>query len=98
MNILVLNLYNSFLRLHIKIFRTPDRKFIYSKQLTPNRNLWKDTEFDSLDQIKGEVFGEIINGYIITQNLLGMDFIDDLMTPMLNINDGVEEEKKEISV
>ncbi len=90
MNLLVLELYNAFLKMYIKVFRTPQKKYIYSKQLTPVRNQYIDTEHENLDKIKGDILGEIINGYVITQNILGIDFIDELLDPF---NKAIEENK-----
>jgi hypothetical protein len=110
MNLLVLELYNAFLKMSIKVFRTPQKTYIYSKQLTPVRNQYKDTEYANLDEIKGDILGEIINGYVITQNMLGIDFIDNLLEPVNNAikenkllgtideNDGQEETKKSIEI
>jgi len=97
MNLLVLNLYNAFLKMSIKVFRTPEKTYIYSKQLTPVRNQYYDTEHKTLDEIKGDILGEIINGYVITQNILGIDFIDGLLEPVhkaINENKLLENEKK----
>jgi len=100
MNLLVLELYNAFLKMSIKVFRTPQKTYIYSKQLTPVRNQYKDTEHEYLDEIKGDILGEIINGYVITQNILGIDFIDDILDPInkaIKENKG-QEEKKSIEI
>jgi len=97
MNLLVLNLYNNFLKMSIKVFRTPEKTYIYSKQLTPVRNQYIDTEYTTLDEIKGDILGEIINGYVITQNILGIDFIDGLLEPVhkaIKENKLLENEKK----
>ena len=92
MDISIVELYNSYLKMGIKIFRTPEKKFRYSKQITPMRNIWIDTIYDNLDDFKGELLGEIINGYIITQNQLGLDFIDTLMKPIEDSKKSIEQD------
>tara|TARA_E500000318_G_scaffold83840_2_gene79534 strand:- start:1849 stop:2118 length:270 start_codon:yes stop_codon:yes gene_type:complete len=82
MDISIIELYNSYLKMGIRILRTPDRKFKYSKQITPLRNIWVDTIYEDLDEFKGEILSEIINGYKITHNQLGLDFIDTIMKPI----------------
>lgn len=83
-DITVFELYNSFLKLHIRIKRTKNKTFKYCQQITPMRNIWTEEIYDSLDNnnIKSLIMTEIINGYTIKQNLLGLDFIDDIMTPI----------------
>lgn len=106
MNLLVLELYNSFLKMSIKVFRTPKKTFIVSKQLTPVRNQFLDEEYLTLEEIKGDILGEIINGYVITQNILGIDFIDCLLEPinkaLLEVQQSEDnkpqEEKKSIEI
>jgi len=83
----------------IQIFRTPKKTYIVSKQLTPVRNQYYDTEYTSLDDMKGDLLSEIINGYVITQNMLGIDFIDSLLEPInIAIEDNGCEEMKSIGV
>ena len=80
-NIEVFSLYNSFVNLSIEIFRTKDKKFIYKQQLSPARNLYFEKEYDELGyELKSLILCEIINGYEIKTNLLGLDFVDDLMS------------------
>lgn len=80
MNITLLTLYHPMLKMSITLKRTPEKKYIYSKQITPVRNIWTDQVIDDLESIKGDMMGEIINGYEIKQNMLGMDFIDDVLS------------------
>ena len=77
MDITVAELYNPFLKMAIIIKRTKDKKYKYCKQITPNRNVWVN-EIKDIEYIKKDLFGEIINGYQIKSNLLGIDFIDDI--------------------
>ena len=76
MDITLLELYNPFCKLSIIVKRTKDKKYKYCKQITPRRNMWIDEIYDDLDYIKKDLFGEMINGYEIKSNILGMDFID----------------------
>ena len=80
-NIEVFSLYNNFVKLSINIYRTKDRKFIYKQQLAPARNLYFEKEYPELNyELKSLILCEVINGYIIKTNLLGLDFVDDLMS------------------
>jgi len=80
-NIEVFSLYNSFVNLSIEIFRTKDKKFIYKQQLAPARNLYFEKMYDCLGyELKSLILCEIINGYEIKSNLLGLEFVDDLMS------------------
>ena len=80
-NIEVFSLYNSFVKLSIEIFRTKDKKFIYKQQLAPARNLYFEKAYDCLGyELKSLILCEIINGYEIKSNLLGLDFVDELMS------------------
>ena len=92
MDISIIELYNSYLKMGIKIFRTPNKKFKYSKQITPLRNIWIDTIYDNLDDFKGEILGEIINGYVITFNQLGLNFIDEIMQPIEDSKKPIEQD------
>jgi hypothetical protein len=79
-NIEVFSLYNKFVKLSIEIFRTKDKKFIYKQQLAPARNLYFEKMYDCLGyELKSLILCEIINGYEIKSNLLGLEFVDDLM-------------------
>jgi len=80
-NIEVFGMYNNFVKLSIEIFRTKDKKFIYKQQLAPARNLYFEKEYDELGyELKSLILCEIINGYEIKTNLLGLEFVDDLMS------------------
>jgi hypothetical protein len=80
-NIEVFSLYNKFVKLSIEIFRTKDKKFIYKQQLAPARNLYFEKMYDCLGyELKSLILCEIINGYEIKSNLLGLEFVDDLMS------------------
>tara|TARA_R110000751_G_scaffold49992_2_gene110859 strand:+ start:910 stop:1170 length:261 start_codon:yes stop_codon:yes gene_type:complete len=80
-NIEVFSLYNNFVKLSINIYRTKDRKFIYKQQLAPARNLYFEKEYPELNyELKSLILCEVINGYIIKTNLLGLDFVDELMS------------------
>ena len=79
MDINVLEMYNVEMKLGVVIKRTPTRKYKYCTQISPARNLWAEDEFDTLGEIKGKILGEIVNGYTIRQNLLGLDFIDSIL-------------------
>jgi len=79
-NIEVFSLYNEVVKLSIEIFRTKDKKFIYKQQLAPARNLYFEKMYDCLGyELKSLILCEIINGYEIKSNLLGLEFVDDLM-------------------
>tara|TARA_R110001592_G_scaffold320295_1_gene598213 strand:+ start:640 stop:921 length:282 start_codon:yes stop_codon:yes gene_type:complete len=80
MDINVLEMYNVEMKMGVVIKRTPTRKYKYCTQISPVRNIWTDEEFDTLGEIKGKILGEIINGYTIKQNLLGLDFIDSILS------------------
>lgn len=79
MDINVLEMYNAEMKLGVVIKRTPTRKYKYCTQISPVRNIWTEDEFDTLGEIKGKILGEIVNGYTIRQNLLGLDFIDSIL-------------------
>ena len=80
-NIEVFGMYNKFVKLSIEIFRTKDKKFIYKQQLSPARNLYFEKEYDELGyELKSLILTEIINGYEIKTNLLGLDFVDNLLS------------------
>jgi len=79
-NIEVFSLYNEVVKLSIEIFRTKDKKFIYKQQLSPARNLYFEKQYDELGyELKSLILCEILNGYEIKTNLLGLEFVDDLM-------------------
>ncbi len=80
MDVNVLEMYNVEMKLGVVIKRTPTRKYKYCTQISPVRNVWSDEEFDTLGEIKGKILGEIVNGYTIKQNLLGLDFIDSILS------------------
>jgi hypothetical protein len=80
MDINVLEMYNVEMKMGVVIKRTPTKTYKYCTQISPARNIWSDEEFDCLDQIKGKILGEIVNGYTIKQNLLGLDFIDSILS------------------
>tara|TARA_Y100000114_G_C11528298_1_gene216782 strand:- start:144 stop:530 length:387 start_codon:yes stop_codon:yes gene_type:complete len=90
MDITLLQLYNPMLKMSVKLSRTSNKKYKLSKQITPVRNVWVDDLYDNLDDIKGLLIGEIINGFDIKVNNLGIDFIDELLEP---INKAIEEDK-----
>ena len=80
-NIEVFSLYNEFVKLSITIFRTKTKKFLYKQQLAPARNLYFEKEYDELGyDLKSLILCEVINGYEIKTNLLGLDFVDELMS------------------
>jgi len=90
MDITLLQLYNPMLKMTVKLSRTSNKKYKLSKQITPVRNIWVDDLYDDLDEIKGLILSEIINGFDIKANNLGIDFIDELLEP---INKAIEEDK-----
>tara|TARA_R100000278_G_C5362435_1_gene125905 strand:- start:170 stop:544 length:375 start_codon:yes stop_codon:yes gene_type:complete len=90
MDITLLQMYNPMLRMTIKLSRTSNKKYKLSKQITPVRNIWVDDLYDNLSDIKGLLLGEIINGFEIKINNLGIDFIDEILDP---INKAIEEDK-----
>ena len=90
MDITLLQMYNPMLRMTIKLSRTSNKKYKLSKQITPVRNIWVDDLYDNLNDIKGLLLGEIINGFEIKINNLGIDFIDEILDP---INKAIEEDK-----
>ena len=80
-NIEIFGMYNKFVKLSIEIFRTKDKKFIYKQQLSPARNLYFEKQYDELGyELKSLILCEIINGYEIKTNLLGLEFVDELMS------------------
>lgn len=91
MDITLLQLYNPFLKMSVKLSRTSNKKYKLSKQITPVRNVWVDDLYDNLDDIKGLILGEIINGFEIKVNNLGINFLDELLDP---INKAIEEDKE----
>jgi len=91
MDITLLQLYNPMLKMSVKLSRTSNKKYKLSKQITPIRNVWVDDLYDNLNEIKGLLIGEIINGFDIKVNNLGIDFIDELLEP---INKAIEEDKE----
>jgi|TARA_R100000455_G_C6248568_1_gene105756 hypothetical protein len=90
MDITLLQMYNPMLKMTIKLSRTSNKKYKLSKQITPVRNIWVDDLYDNLNDIKGLLLGEIINGFEIKINNLGIDFIDEILDP---INKAIEEDK-----
>lgn len=80
MDIIVLEMYNRDMKLGILIKRTINKTYKYCSQITPARNIWDEQEFESLEDIKGMILGEIVNGYTIKQNLLGMGFLDEILS------------------
>ena len=90
MDITLLQMYNPMLKMTIKLSRTSNKKYKLSKQITPVRNIWVDDLYDNLSDIKGLLLGEIINGFEIKINNLGIDFIDEILDP---INKAIEEDK-----
>lgn len=91
MDITLLQLYNPMLKMTVKLSRTSNKKYKLSKQITPVRNIWVDDLYDNLDDIKGLILGEIINGFDIKVNNLGIDFLDELLEP---VNKAIEEDKE----
>jgi hypothetical protein len=79
MEVNLLELYNADMKLGIIVKRTMDKRYKYCTQISPVRNIWDNRTFDNLDIIKKMLLGEIINGYSIKTNLLGMEFIDELL-------------------
>ncbi len=90
MDITPLQLYNPMLKMTVKLSRTSNKKYKLSKQITPVRNIWVDDLYDNLDEIKCLILSEIINGFDIKTNNLGIDFIDELLDPL---NKAIEEDK-----
>ena len=82
MELTVIEMYNSELKLGVVIKRTSTKKYKYCTQISPARNLWSEEIFDTLGEIKGKLLGEIVIGYSIKQNLLGLEFIDSILTPV----------------
>ena len=79
MEISLLELYHPLVKLSIILKRTPEKKYKYLKQYTPGRGIYDEQIIENLDDIKGDLMGEIINGFVIKHNILGIDFVDDLM-------------------
>tara|TARA_R110000822_G_C15188720_1_gene481118 strand:+ start:579 stop:848 length:270 start_codon:yes stop_codon:yes gene_type:complete len=79
MEISLLELYHPLVRLSIILKRTTDKKYRYLKQYTAGRAIYDEQIIENLDDIKGDLMGELINGYIIKHNILGIDFVDGLM-------------------
>ena len=86
-----MQLYNPMLKMAVKLSRTTNKKYKFSKQITPVRNIWVDEYYNSLDEVKDLIIFEIINGFDIKVNNLGMDFLDELLEP---INEAIEENKE----
>lgn len=80
MDIDIVTLHNPLLKMSIVVKRTPSKKYKYCKQIAPRRNVWVDEEYDDLERIKKDLFGEIINGYEIKTNLIGISLIDEIMS------------------
>lgn len=80
MDINVLEMYNADMKMGILIKRTPTKKYKYCTQISPVRNIWDEKEFENLEDIRGMILGEVVNGYTIKQNLLGIDFIDSILS------------------
>jgi len=78
MDITLVKLYNSDVKLTRTLKRTQDKKYKYIKQIT-HRNMHTTEVYDSIEDVKSEIFCDIINGYQITQNLLGLDLIDSIL-------------------
>lgn len=79
LDVTLLKLYNADMKLGITLKRTRDKKYKYVKQITPNRNIHSTSIHDDLDTIKGDLFCDVINGYTITHNMLGLDFVDEII-------------------
>ena len=80
MDITLLKLYNADVKLGISLKRTREKQYKYIKQITPNRNMHTTEIYDDLENIKSEIFCDIVNGYQITHNLLGLDLIDSILS------------------
>ena len=79
LDITLLKLYNADVKLGITLKRTRSKQYKYIKQITPNRNMHTTEVYDDLELIKSEIFCDIVNGYTITHNLLGLDLIDSIL-------------------
>ena len=79
LDITLLKLYNADVKLGITLKRTRGKQYKYIKQITPNRNMHTTEVYDDLELIKSEIFCDIVNGYEITHNLLGLDLIDSIL-------------------
>ena len=95
MNITLLELYHPMLKMGITLKRTPNKDYLYYRQIASRRDIWSGKVVSDLEEIKGELMGELINGYEITQNLMGIDFIDSVLAP---IHAADEEEKKRLAL
>ena len=80
LDITLLKLYNADVKLGITLKRTREKQYKYIKQITPNRNMHTTVVHDDLENIKSEIFCDIMNGYQITHNLLGLDLIDSILS------------------
>ena len=80
LDITLLKLYNADVKLGITLKRTREKQYKYIKQITPNRNMHTTEIYDDLENIKSEIFCDIVNGYQITHNLLGLDLIDSILS------------------
>ena len=79
MELTLLHLYNADLKLGTTLKRTKDKKYKIIKQITPNRNINTTTIYEDLEPVKKELFCDIINGYVITQNIMGLSIVDELL-------------------
>ena len=79
LDITLLKLYNADVKLGITLKRTRSKQYKYIKQITANRNMHTTQIYDDLELIKSEIFCDIVNGYEITHNLLGLDLIDSIL-------------------
>jgi len=79
LDITLLKLYNADVKLGITLKRTRNKQYKYIKQITANRNMYTTEVYDDLELIKSEIFCDIVNGYEITHNLLGLDLIDSIL-------------------
>ena len=60
LDITLLKLYNTDVKLGITLKRTRGKQYKYIKQITPNRNMHTTEIYDDLELLKSEIFCDII--------------------------------------
>jgi len=91
MDITLVELFNPMLKMKVRLSRTSNKKFKFSKQITPVRNIWVDEIYDDLEKVKYLIIGELINGFELKINNMGLTFIDEILAPL---NEAIEKHKE----
>lgn len=91
MDITLVELFNPMLKMKVRLSRTYNKKYKFSKQITPVRNIWVDEIYDDLEKVKLLIIGELINGFELKINNMGLTFIDEILEPL---NEAIEKHKE----